>query len=75
LITSNQTLIIIHSNAAQCPFLLKDITVENCTVMMCHKVCIWVILLNLVLTENLQFLAIFHNLAANEQGFLSNKYT
>jgi len=31
---------------------------------------IWVILLNFVHIENDQFLAIFHNLAANEQGFL-----
>jgi len=31
---------------------------------------IWVILLNLLHTGNLQFLAIFHNLAANEHGFL-----
>jgi len=30
----------------------------------------WVILLNLVHTGNLQFLAIFYNLAANEQGLL-----
>jgi len=30
----------------------------------------WIILLNLVHTENLQFLAIFHNLAANEHRFL-----
>jgi len=30
----------------------------------------WVILLNLVHTGNLPFLAIFHNLAANEHGFL-----
>jgi len=29
-----------------------------------------VILLNLVHTENLQFLAISHSLAANEHGFL-----
>jgi len=32
--------------------------------------CIWLILLNLVHTGNLQFLAIFYNLAANEHGFL-----
>jgi len=31
---------------------------------------LWVILLNLVHTGNLQFLAIFYNLAANEYGFL-----
>jgi len=30
----------------------------------------WVILLNLVHTGHLEFLAIFHNLAANEHGFL-----
>jgi len=30
----------------------------------------WVLLLNLVHTGNLQFLAIFHSLAANEHGFL-----
>jgi len=30
----------------------------------------WVILLILVHTGNLQFLAIFHKLAANEQGLL-----
>jgi len=30
----------------------------------------WVILLNLVHTQNVQFLAIFHNLAGNELGFL-----
>jgi len=29
----------------------------------------WVILPNLVHTRNLQFLAIFHNLAGNEHGF------
>jgi len=32
----------------------------------------WVILLNLIHTENLQFLGIFYNLAANEHGFLPN---
>jgi len=32
--------------------------------------CIWVILLNLVHTRNLQFLAIFHNLAADVYGFV-----
>jgi len=31
---------------------------------------IWVILLNLVHTGNLQFLAISYNSAANEHGFL-----
>jgi len=31
----------------------------------------WVILLNLVHTGNLQFLAIFHNLAGNEHVFLA----
>jgi len=31
----------------------------------------WVILLNLVHARNLQFLAIFHNLAGNEHGFLA----
>jgi len=30
---------------------------------------IWVILLNLVHTRNIQFLAIFYNLAANEHVF------
>jgi len=30
----------------------------------------WVILFNLVHSVNLQFLAIFYNLAANEHGFL-----
>jgi len=30
----------------------------------------WVILLNLVHTGHLQFLAIFHHLTANEHGFL-----
>jgi len=35
-----------------------------------HKTYIWVILLNLVHTGNLQFLAIFYNLDANEDGFL-----
>jgi len=30
----------------------------------------WVVLLNLIHTENLQLLAIFYNLAANEQRFL-----
>jgi len=34
-------------------------------------VCIWVILLNLVHTRNLQFLAIFHNSAGNEHVFLA----
>jgi len=33
--------------------------------------CKWVILLNLVHTRNLQFLAIFHNLAGNEHVFLA----
>jgi len=33
--------------------------------------CIWVILLNLVHTGYLQFLAIFDNLAGNEHGFLA----
>jgi len=32
---------------------------------------LWVILLNLVHTGYLQFLAIFHNLAGNEHGFLA----
>jgi len=31
----------------------------------------WVILLNIVHTQNLWFLAIFHNLAGNEHGFLA----
>jgi len=31
----------------------------------------WVILLNLVHTGNLQFSGTFYNLAANEHGFLS----
>jgi len=33
----------------------------------------WVILLNLVHTGNLQLLAIFYNLAANEHGFFCPK--
>jgi len=32
---------------------------------------LWVILLNLVHTRNLQFLAIFHNLADSEHVFLA----
>jgi len=34
------------------------------------SICLWVILLNLVHTGYLQFLAIFHNLAGNEHAFL-----
>jgi len=45
----------------------------NCNIhyTIIHIQYIWVILLKLVHTRNLQFLAIFHNLAGNEHVFLA----
>jgi len=59
------SIIISESNFQLCP------TQNILKAMAMHKIQIRVILLNLVHAGYLQFLVIFHNLTANEQGLLA----
>jgi len=48
----------------------SNVNISNTILNRSKGYCLWVILLNLVHTVNVQLLAIFYNLPANEHGFL-----